>query len=496
MIRAVMLIGVALLWAGSAAASEWIGVRDVFVREELRRLVDAGQLRVPLGTWPVPASMIEEAIDRATSVEPAAEVEFVALRAALAAAGEGEWSTFAAIAEPTRLREQAAPWRDQAEVGVAWRRPGADPIAVPRVGARFAVSASRDRDGGQRVQFDGSHVTTRWQNWLLGAAALDRHWGPGHDGSLILSDNARPMPALVFDRATARPFETHWLRWIGPWRASLFAARMEGERRDVDRPLFLGARVEASPRQWLTIGLSRTAQTCGEGRPCSLRMLRDLLLGNDNVGIDATAESEPGNQMAGIDLWLRSPWPALPLAVYAQVVGEDESSYFPVKNLAQFGVSTWRDLGGGRRLRGYLEYADTTCSYTRERPRFDCAYRQGLFNLEGYRYRGRVIGYTSDNDAQTWTLGLSFAASSETQWALQLREARLNRNPGIDPTNTVSAVPADYRSATLGWRAIRGPHRIDLQLGYEDYDPAAGASDRGATAALRWEWSARGRQQP
>lgn len=493
MLRAAILLGALSLSAGSAYATEWIGVRDVFVREELRRLVDAGQLRLPLGTWPMPATMIEDAIARASAADPAAQIEFAALRAALAAARDKELSTFAAIAEPTRLREQGAPWRDETEVGIAWSRSGADTVAVATLGAALSISVSRDAHGEQLVRFDGSHVTARWGDWLLGAAVLDRHWGPGEDSSLILSDNARPMPALVLERATARPFATRGLRWIGPWRATLFGARMEGERRDVDRPLFLGARVEASPRPWLTLGLSRTAQTCGRGRPCSLRTLRDLLLGNDNLGIDATADSEPGNQMAGIDLRVRAPWPALPIAVRAHIVGEDESGYFPVKNLAQYGVEVWRDFPQGVRLHGYLEYADTTCSYTRAQPRFDCAYRQAIFSPTGYRYRDRVIGHTSDNDAQTWSLGLTLADSSATQWSVQLRDARLNRNPGFDPSNTVSAVPADYRSATLGWRAILGQHRIDLQLGYEDYDPTSGARNRGATAALRWQWSGRGR---
>ncbi len=484
---------VCALWcsAGLAHASDWIGVRDGFVREELRRLVDRGWLDLPLGTWPMPATMVEAAMARALGADPAAEAEFLALRAALTAARRSGVSVFVAVSEPARLREQGSPWRDAAESGVAWSRSGADPIALSRLGATLAVSVSRDANGEQLVRFDGSHVTGEWRNWLLGAAVLDRHWGPGEDSSLILSDNARPMPALVLERATAQPFATPWLRWIGPWRASLFAARMEAQRRDIDRPLFLGARVEANPQPWLTVGLSRTAQTCGAGRPCSLRTLRDLLLGNDNVGIDATAASEPGNQMAGIDLRIRSPWPAWPLALRAHVVGEDESSYFPVKNLAQYGLEAWHELGAGRRLRGYLEYADTTCSYNRARPRFDCAYRQGLFNVDGYRYRGRTLGHTSDNDAQTWTLGLTVVAARDTEWSLQLRDARLNRNPGVDPTNTVSAVPAEYRSATLGWRAQRGRHAFEGQLGYEDYDPVAGARrERGATAALRWQWSA------
>jgi hypothetical protein len=479
----------AATWSvGPASAGDWIGVRETFVREELSRLVDAGRLQLPLGTWPMPATMIEAAMARAVAADPAAQDEFLALRAALATARHGGMSAFAAVAEPARLREQGAPWRDEAEVGVAWSRSGADPVAASRLAATLAVSVSRHEDGEQLVRFDGSHVTRQWGNWLLGAAVLDRHWGPGEDSSLILSDNARPMPALVLERATAQPFETRWLRWLGPWRASLFAARMEGERRDVDRPLFLGARVEASPQPWLTLGLSRTAQACGEGRACNLRTLRDLLLGNDNLGIDATSATEPGNQMAGIDLRIRSPWPSLPVAVRAQVIGEDESSYFPVKNLAQYGLVAWRELGEGRRLRGYLEYADTTCSYDRPQPRFDCAYRQGIFNVDGYRYRGRVIGHTSDNDAQTWTAALAIITPHGSHWKITGRDSRLNRGGAFDPTNTVTASPAEYASLMLAWSGHRGPNRLEVEIGWERFSPVTGGARERPVFGLRWEY--------
>ena len=126
-----------------------------------------------------------------------------------------------------------------------------------------------------------------------------------------------------------------------------------------------------------------------------------MLVGNDNVGIDATAENEPGNQMAGFDLRWNSPIGNLPYAIYAQYIGEDESSYVPAKYLAQFGFEVWKPLADGGLLQGFVEYATTTCSANTDRgPYYNCAYNQGRFNVEGYRYHGRVIGYTTDRDAE------------------------------------------------------------------------------------------------
>ena len=41
----------------------------------------------------------------------------------------------------------------------------------------------------------------------------------------------------------------------------------------------------------------------------------DLLVGRDNPGDSQTAAAEPGNQMAGYDFRLRSPWAAAPVAM-------------------------------------------------------------------------------------------------------------------------------------------------------------------------------------
>ena len=59
----------------------------------------------------------------------------------------------------------------------------------------------------------------------LSANTLDRWWGPAHEGSLILSNNARPMPTR-HGRARRRraPSRSSWLSWLGPWRMSASAS--------------------------------------------------------------------------------------------------------------------------------------------------------------------------------------------------------------------------------------------------------------------------------
>ena len=38
-----------------------------------------------------------------------------------------------------------------------------------------------------------------------------------------------------------------------------------------------------------------------------------------------------------------------------------------------------------------MEYSDTACNFSREAPKFDCAYRNSIYP-QGYTHRGRIIG--------------------------------------------------------------------------------------------------------
>ena len=78
---------------------------------------------------------------------------------------------------------------------------------------------------------------------MLSAGYMERWWGPGWDGSLILSTNARPIPSVTLERNYTDPFKTKWLSWIGPWRASIAMGEAEVARRaGARRALLRGAR--------------------------------------------------------------------------------------------------------------------------------------------------------------------------------------------------------------------------------------------------------------
>ncbi len=458
------------------AAGEWIESGDPQLRTDLLLLNDAGVIRFPASQWPLPRATLDYLIDSArdyAATNAAVAQALARLRGRVAASrGAGlHLDARVSAGQSARLRDFNALAREDVEVG------GRAEYSGSRFSAALNVTGTNADQDSQSVRLDGSHATLQLGNWLVSANTLDRFWGPGHESSLILSNNARPMPTLLVERAVPRPFEWPILRLLGPWRFSFGVSRMESERLDIDSPLFMAWRVSIMPSQKLELGFSRTAQFCGEQLQCNFKVFGNLLIGNDNVGIDATPENEPGNQMAGFDARWSSPIGNLPYAVYAQMIGEDESSYLPVKYLEQFGLETWKPLSNGGVLLAFAEYSDTTCSASRSNPRFNCAYNQGRFEWEGYRYRGRVIGHTSDRDAENYAVGVSFTEPAGNFWSLTVRKSHLNRDPQFDPNNTVSAGPAEYQAVEAGWRAPFHGFDVQVQLGAESFEPLGASRD-------------------
>jgi hypothetical protein len=336
------------------------------------------------------------------------------------------------------------------------------------VDLRIAVS---DPGDGQRLRPDGTVVGCRLGNWRISAGWEPRWWGPGWNGSLIVGTNARPAPGLSITRNETTPSSLPVLRWFGEWRATVFLTRLETDRRDVSRPLLIGARLSFRPHRTVEIGLSRTGQLCGRGRRCGLKTFADWFIAHDNPNFSS---DPPGNQMAGYDLRLVSPSPRVPVAAYAQMIGEDERHSLPSKFLGVLGAESWRPLRNGALLRAAVEYANTTCGWARQ-DLFDCTYRQGTFNVEGYRYRGRLIGHGYDSDASVWSAKLLYTRPAGVSFGVTLHRGTLNRGGAEpDPSNTVSPVRASYRAARVEASGRFGSMQWSAGVGYERVKPRLG----------------------
>lgn len=455
------------------------------LRHDLQQLADAGVLHSPAMSWPLPWSGIHKAIEAAdvSKLGPGLQSALgrVRGRAALEMTSDetGIAAEVAGTTDPWALRSFDDSPREEGEITVA----------VARIGDRFAARLSAgvvaSPDDGQEVRLDGSYVAMSLGNWNLSAGYLDRWWGPGWEGSLILSNNSRPVPSIGIDRNEANPFTWPVLRWLGPWRFSTFMGQLE-EERDYPEALLFGMRFESRPLRSLQIAASRTAHWCGEGRPCDFSTFGDLLTGNDN---DQSPAEQPGNQLAGFDV--RWSWPGgrVPIALYAQAIGEDEAGFMPSKYLGLFGAEGWGEWGTVS-WRAHVEYADTACDFPASPPEFGCAYTSGIYT-SGYRYRGRTLGHTIDADGESIGVGLLLVEPSGDRWNLLARNAKLNR-AGVAEGHSLADGQATIVDVTLSHGRTVAWGNISVLLGYADLagDGSAMMGD-GARASLTWRYELR-----
>jgi hypothetical protein len=476
-------VGLLLLAAAvNCRADPWLAPGDEGIRHDIQLLADAGILRGPVTTWPIswPDIARDAGGARAVNLDAATADALWRVqrlgRAAAARGFSGAGVRMAAAYKPAIVRGFAETPREEGEAGLRASWLG-DHVAL-NLQATYAV----DPDDDSSVRADGSYLGVNVGNFMISAGYMERWWGPGWDGSLILSTNTRPIPSVTLERNYTDPFRTPLLSWMGPWRASIAVGQAQGSEEAIRNVRFLAMRANFKPRPWLELGFTRTAQWCGGDRVCGFETFTDMLVGRDNQIENGTTDTQPGNQMAGYDMRLRSPWRPLPLAFYTQWIGEDEAGGLPSKFIGLFGLETWFGSAfGGVRIR--MEYADTACSFTRQEPEFNCAYRNTIYP-QGYTYRQRIIGHSIDNDSRMYTLAALLTQQNGNVLSLALRRVNLNRD-GVG-AHSVSSAPVDLDNVELRYSSVFGIGKVNFGASYDD---GPGTSDRvsGIRGFVTWQ---------
>ena len=125
-------------------------------------------------------------------------------------------------------------------------------------------------------------------------------------------------------------------------------------------------------------------------------------------------------------------------------IGEDEASGLPSRYLGQLGIESSGTVGLGS-YRAFAEYAGTTCQFYESSSRPNCAYNNGIYQT-GYRYKGRSIGHSADNDADVVSAGFQWVGASGDPWQFVARYAKLNTEGAADVRNSLTPTPADFLS--------------------------------------------------
>ena len=471
---------------GLALGEPWLPPGDTLLRSDIQLLADSGVLQVPVTTWPLAWSNIDAAVDSASiaDLDPFVVQALQRVRDRLrvetrtGSAGIEGW--LAASSQPRVMRNFENTPREKGEIGARMTWMG------QRFAAKVEGRAVSNLSGQDSFRLDGSYVGMAVGNWMLSLGYPEQWWGPGWDGSLILSTNARPAPQISINRNLSTPFESRWLSWIGQWSLTSFMSQLDDNRFIEDAMLF-GLRVTATPVSGLEIGFSRSAQWCGTGRPCDAETFANLLLGWDNRGVNIAVDKEPGNQLGGMDLRWASPVGDLPYAVYLQWVGEDTRQGGPQIGswLRQLGVEFWgAGPGRGWQHRTHVEVADTMCQeggigFGGEKP--GCAYEHHGYQT-GYRYRGRAIGHGIDGDGLSYTIGSTLLDSRGNSLNVLARRVDINRVG--DQRNSLSATPQDIAELSVSYS--RQFSLGTLSVGVEYSRLRQDSADSGTDSSLEW----------
>jgi len=388
-------------------ASPWASPDDLLFRHDLQILVDSGALNIPISTWPLAWGDIAYNLTKNESEMSLIEItSFQRIKEALIEAemgGLGGQTEIKVAKNPNQMT-----WFNDSVTNT--KSVGAQSSYLSK---NLALNIKVEKIPGKTLM-DESYLAIARGNYSLTLGSKKNWWGPGWDSSLVLSSNARPIRGLSIERNFSDPFESAFLKWIGPWDLSVIIGELDNNR-SISDPKFFGMRFGFRPTSSLELGLSRTSLFCGENLSCGFSTFTDMLIDKNDDGYNAV----------GIDFRSSHKMKNIPFAVYGQLMGE------PFNNtMGLFGMETWGLINSNQQLESYrffVEASSTSCQfYKNDSEKYGCAYRNDLYT-DGYRYDGSNIGHTSDGDSMVLSLGGILVGENSQLFKSKLSLGQLNR---------------------------------------------------------------------
>lgn len=204
----------------------------------------------------------------------------------------------------------------------------------------------------------------------------------------------------------------------------------------------IGLRVTAQPLPYLELGASRAIQWGGEGRPESLSLLWDAVVGNKDNG--GTGEPDPSNQVAGFDARFNlQPLVEVPMGIYAQYVGEDEAGGLPAKKMYLAGIdysSSYKSMP----FQFYTEWADTRTNGKA----LGISYNHSTYK-DGFYQHGYPLAHAIGGDGQMISLGGDISFDRMNRINARVMFAKLNESNR--DTNSAFPEKDELKALDLTW---------------------------------------------
>jgi len=451
-----------------AMATPWVDTQDNYLRQSLQSLAQAGLLSGPVNTYPIMWKNIAIDLNRIDSaaLSPALQFAVAHLRSALNANRQQRQSGLKLKANSATANHQyfGETYVEDAAASLFHE------VQTDTVAGRLQLNQRQVDDDSkeQASTLDGSYLALIRGNWVLQLDQTSVWWGPGQQSSLLLSNNARPLPSIRLTRHGWQADERSWLHWLGPWSATTFLGY--GQHHSVvPQTRYWGGRLTLRPVHALELGASRVIQWGGEGRSNGFSTLWDL------VSYDKRDEI-PADQRAAVDAAYHLQLGNFPLTLYTELADDDNQSGTPDALLQLWGVrSYFGDAAGIHTVN--IEYSDTYLQCAEQLDAGACAY-QGDVYAEGYRRYGRFIGSGYGADAEVLSSAWHYQTVDGISWSAQLTLARYYQ--------------AQLRDSS--WQ-LKLEHRrglfdglLSLQLRYLQKSPLRPELDHQVSAAGSWEY--------
>jgi len=479
---------VACLTSISLTAAPWVEPGDARARFAAQKLADRGHMDRTVSTWPMMWSAVHSGLkpsvasDQSAVGSAAAYLRFEQEQQAQPGF-RGEYSFYGSSEIPgIRGFDHNPLAKAGTAINLQWQG------EVWALGLNPAYAHKSDDD--EKLRLDGSYLAATAGNWVFGAGAIDRWWGPGWQSSLILSNNARPLPALWLNRNNSHAPETDWLQWVGPWQFTAFAGQYESDREIPDAKL-LGMRFTFRPIDGLDIGLSRAIMFGGEGRPEGASTIWNALIGRDNGQLE---ENDPGNQLASVDARYGFAIGKQTMGLYAQMMGEDEAGAFPARKSWLLGTD-WTTQLFEADQQWFIEYTNTLADDFMGDAMPNITYDHSRYR-SGYRYYGRSMAASFDGDAEAVTLGAFNFFDNGTNLSAKVTYARLNKDGGnrtvITSEDIFYTVPEGEQNVAIldlgyGARLFNGWLELSFQATDKKIQYLGGEKDQWSVGAA-WKY--------
>jgi membrane-associated phospholipid phosphatase len=272
-----------------------------------------------------------------------------------------------------------------------------------------------------RARLVEGYVGANVRNWeiLFGKQSLD--WGIGRGGSLLLSDNAEPIPMIRITRSVPFPLPESFGHSV-PVKTELFLGRLGGH--DFIRgPLIYGQKLTFRPTPFLELGYGRTTMLGGsasaEARALGVAP-SPFTTGNFINSFFATSGTPPGNSQNDFDIVLRLPRPANGIVLYTELYQDDDLIFFyrPGRGVYRPGIFI-ASLPGLPRMdfRAEVTSSESPSNFNHvgSLNYWHIQYRNGQTN-DGYLL-GNVVGRQGENQ-QVW-LGYRISARQRLEFSFK-----------------------------------------------------------------------------